>query len=355
MSVAPTISLAIVNHNGAGHLRESLPSVLALDRCFEEILLLDNASTDDSIALFERLSPRGTVVRLSENRSPGAARNAGFRAARSPLVLFMDNDVMLEPDCPERLARALLEHPLALVAAPCVVYAREPQRVQFDGADCHFLGHMVLRNEDVPLAARVEFPATMGSLVTACFMIAKLRWRQGELFDVDFPFYYEDHDFALRARLAGHELHAVPAARVRHGTGTPGLSFRPGGSYGDQRVRTLISGRWQSLIKNFSLRSLIVLGPCLLLYELCQLLGALKKRWFRLWALAFSDVVRLLPSLLRKRRTIQSARRVPDRALLRGGRLPFKPELAGSGPERIALDLLDRMVAGYWSCVRGWL
>ena len=217
----PPISLAIVNHNGANHLRDSLPA--ALDRQFAEILLLDNASTDDSIALFERSSSRGKVIRLPENRSPGAARNAGFRSARGPFVLFIDNDVVLESECAERLAEALLDHPRALASSPCVVYAWEPERIQYDGADCHFLGHMVLRNEDTPLSARTSFSTAMGSLVTACFMIAKERWQGGELFDTDFPFYYEDHDFALRARLAGHELLSVPAARVRHGTGTPGL------------------------------------------------------------------------------------------------------------------------------------
>ena len=120
-------------------------------------------------------------------------------------------------------------------------------------------------------------------------------------------------------------------------------------------MRTLISGRWQTLIKNFSSRTLIVLGPCLLLYEVCQLLGALKKRWFRQWMLAVDDVVKLLPSLLRQRRAIQSARRVPDRVLLQGGRLPFKPGLAASASERNALAVLDRVVAAYWRLVRRWL
>ena len=342
------ISLAIVNHDGARHLHASLPAVVALAADFDEILLLDNASTDDSVAVFQRFVPGGRVVRLAENRSPGMARNAGLEAARSPFVLFMDNDVVLAPDCPRLLAEALAGDSAALLATPRVLYAREPERIQYDGADCHFLGHMILRNEDTPVAQSAVHAPNMGSFVSACFMFARERWHEPELFDPSFAFYYEDHDLGLRARRAGLALRAVPAATVRHGEGTPGLSLRPGGSYGPKRVRTLISGRWQTLLKSFSVRTLSLLAPCLVGYEVLQLVGVLKKGWGREWCAAVGDVVRAAPGLVRKRREIQRSRRVADGALLQGGRLPFKPELPRSTLERVAIRVFEALCAGWW-------
>ncbi len=350
---APTgITLAIVNHDGLRHLKVSLPAALALGTAFDEILLLDNASTDDSVGVFQRLVPDGRIVQLSENRSPGTARNAGFAAARSPFVLFMDNDVSLEADCPRLLAEALAADPAALLATPRVLYAREPERIQYDGADCHFLGHMVPRNEDTLVSRSAVSPPDMGSFVSACFMLARERWRGTELFDPDFAFYYEDHDLGLRARRAGLTLRAVPAARVLHGEGTPGLSLRPGGTYGPKRVRTLISGRWQTLAKSFSARTLLVLAPCLVGYELLQLVGAWRRGWGREWRAAVGDVRRAAPALLRKRREIQRGRRVPDRALLQGGRLPFKPELTRSRLERVTIRAFESLCAGWWRVAR---
>ena len=73
----PRVTLCMINYNGAQHLKRSLPAVRAQPWKFVEVLLVDNASEDDSIAIALELYSRLRIVRLPYNLGPGAARNAG--------------------------------------------------------------------------------------------------------------------------------------------------------------------------------------------------------------------------------------------------------------------------------------
>ncbi len=349
------ITLCIVNHDGAVHLRDSLPCVIGLGSAVDEVLLLDNASMDGGQEVFLSSVPHGRVVQLTENRSPGAARSAGFKAARNDYILFADNDIRLSAAAVQTLASALERRPNAAIAMPRVVLTQRPDRIQYEGAYCHWLGHMILRNEDSPLKAPESAPVLVDSMVSACFMIVRSRWPDAVFFDPGYRFYYEDHDVGVRARLAGRELLAVSDAVVMHGAGTPDLSLRPGGSYAPRRVLTLIEGRWRHLLKNVSTRSLVVLGPGLLAYELAQLAGATAKGWAPHWWRALYNTMQGFKEIRAARSVIQSARRTTDRDLLRGGPVPFRPELAGGRAAKLALAMLNAFCTGYWKIAQRFL
>ena len=346
------ITLCIVNHDGAVHLHDSLPCVIALGQVVDEVLLLDNASTDGSQDFFLKSVPDGRVIQLTENRSPGAARSAGFKAARNDYILFADNDIRLSAASAQTLAAALDRRSNAAIAMPRVILTARPDRIQYEGAYCHWLGHMILRNEDSPLRPAEPVPVPVDSMVSACFMVVRSRWPDATFFDPGYRFYYEDHDVGVRARLAGREILAVADAVVMHGAGTPNLSLRPGGSYAPRRVLTLIEGRWRHLMKNVSTRSLVVLGPGLVAYELAQLAGAAAKGWLPHWWRALRNTLRDFGEIRAVRSAIQGTRRVADRELLRGGPVPFKPELAGGRGSKLALAMLNAFCGAYWKIAR---
>lgn len=341
----------MINYNGEAHLRRSLPAAVARADEFAEILLVDNASTDGSLAFVERNFPMVRILRLPDNRGPGAARNAGIRAAVSDRILMLDNDVELLDGCAERLAAALDARPRAAAAAATVLYAGNRGLVQYDGADHHYLGLMILRNADVPLAERRAEVRTTTSLVTCCFMLDRGRLADAVRFDEDFFIYFDDHDFGLQLRELGHEILSVPDALVLHGEGTENLSIRQLGGYSRLRVLCTIRNRWLLILKHYSARTLLLLAPMLLVYEVAQLAVALRKGWGGVWLEAAGWTLRRLPGILAKRRLVQRQRRLPDREILRGGALPLRPELATSRGERLARHLLDRLAIGYWRLV----
>jgi GT2 family glycosyltransferase len=346
------VSLCVINYNGADYLRASLPAALKQAERFEEILLIDNGSTDRSLDLVEREFPAVRVVRMGENRGAGAARNAGIREARADLILFLDNDVMLLEGCVERLVAALREDPDAIAAAPSVIYAKSPDTIQYCGADNHYLGLMILRAQNTPLAHADPVIRRTESLVTACFLIDRSRLPDDHPFDEIYFYHMEDHDLGVRLRALGHAILAVPQARVLHGEGQAGLSIRRIGKYTPTRVYFLIRNRWLFLLKTYRLRSLILLSPILLFYECAQLAVVVRKGWMREWARAAGWMISEFPTVLDRRKSVQSTRNVPDRELFSDGPIPLRSELAGSRGELAAKRVLDVIAARYWRGVR---
>ncbi|HVG00200.1 MAG TPA: glycosyltransferase family 2 protein [Chloroflexia bacterium] len=350
------LSLVIVNYNGEEHLRDALRSVREAGGEFAEVVLVDNASTDASLCIASEEYPAARVVRLDRNYGPARARNVGLISARHERVLFIDCDVSLTPGCAQTLASALDACPGAVAAMPAVVYNHDREAVQYGGADSHFLGLMSLRDADVPvdeLCGRV--PQPLGSLVTCCFLLDRERWGDLPPFDESFFSLYEDHDFGLRCRVLGHSILSVSGARVYHGAGTEGLSIRRTGRYTSRRVFLLVRNRWQVVLKNYQRRTLVLLLPVLLLYEMFLFAAVLKKGWAREWLRAILWLVRHRQAIMRKRRAVQSARRLPDRDILSGGPLPFTSYVITSRLERLGKRTLDAVANAYWNVARGAL
>ncbi len=353
MTVAAPITLCIINYNGEPYLQRTLLAAQRSSVRFAEVVLVDDASTDRSLELVRACYPEARIVTRERNGGPGAARNDGFRLATRDLILFADNDVELDPECAGRLRAELAARPGALVAMPRVLYAERPDTIQYEGAECHFLGLMMLRHHRTRIDDAPSSSATTGSVVTCAFMVDRSRWQGGPPFDATFIFNLEDHDFGIRSRIMGHTLVTVPTATCLHGDGTPGLSYRGGQVQSPTRVYCLIRNRWRIVLQTYAGRSLLLLAPCLLLYEVFQLAGAAREGWLRSWVRAAGWMLAHPGVTMRRRREVQRSRRAPDRDLLIGGALPFTPGLLTGKVERAVRQGLERLMEWYWGLVRG--
>jgi GT2 family glycosyltransferase len=344
-------TLCMINYNGERFLAASLRAAVAQGERFAELVLIDDASQDCSLDIVRREFPSVRIVRLPENRGPAAARNVAVRAAATDLVVLVDNDVSLADDCVERLLAALAADPEAVIAAPIVLHAHDRGLIQYERPGNHFLGLMSFHRHDVPFVAEDHELREICSLVSACFLIDRTRLPDPELFDEAFFICMEDHDVGVRLRAPGCKILAVPDACCFNGEGTEGLSVRVQGSYSRRKVYLLIRNRWQFLLKNYALRSLLLLAPMLLFYELAQLTVVVKKGWTTEWLRASWWIVRHAPAILEKRRRIQSGRRIPDRDLLSNGPIPFRQELTAGRLERAGRALLNVTATWYWKRV----
>jgi GT2 family glycosyltransferase len=346
----PAVTAVVCNYNGEGYLEECLRSVLAQRP--DEVLLIDDASTDASVALVRARFPEVTVHVLAQNRGPCAARNAGMRAARHAWVLAVDNDAVLEPDVLAKLRAALEAHPEACLAQPRSVHFDEPTRVHYDGGGFHYLGLIALRNFHVPLAeAEGEGVLPADALIGICALLERdvVLARGG--YDEELFYLAEDLDLSLRLRLAGERLLSVEDALVRHRGGTAGLSFR-GGDYPRKRVFLHARNRRAILVKNLRWRTLLVALPGFALYELVWVLFAWLSGELGAQLAGRLAFVRALPRILRARAAVQAQRRLPDRALLVGGPLVLSPSLVARPLARRLARLLDACLRGWWRLVR---
>ncbi len=108
----PLISVIVPVYNVGDYLERCMDSVLSQTYPNFEVVLVDDASTDQSSAVCNACAARDSrvrAVRLSQNRGPSAARNEGIRRARGAYISFVDADDRVEPDLLEKLYESLVQ------------------------------------------------------------------------------------------------------------------------------------------------------------------------------------------------------------------------------------------------------
>jgi GT2 family glycosyltransferase len=347
------ITAVVVNWNGERYLGDCLNALRALDPGVEEIVVVDNGSTDGSLALLERRYAEVRVARLGENLGPAAARNAGMREARTRWVLALDNDVIVPRDLLARLVPVARDDERVAIVQPRSVFRAEPECVHYDGGSFHHAGLIALRNFYVPRGG-AEGAGTVA--VDVAVSLCVLADREALLalggYDESFFILFEDLDLSFRLRARGLEIRSVEDAVVLHDTGTPGISFREGPQYPSRRVFFHSRNRWLFLLKCYRVRTLVVLAPSLLAYEIVWLLFAILQGGGGAWLAGKREVFRRMDEVRTKRHLVQSTRTVPDHALLVAGPLTVTPALRERPLARVVLAVLDGWMRLWFALVR---
>jgi GT2 family glycosyltransferase len=352
--VAPLgpISAVVCNYNGREHLPPCLEALAGQSLALDEVLVVDNASTDGSRELVERAFPAARVIALSENAGPCPARNAGLAAARNEWVLLVDNDAVLAPDALAKLAAAAREFPRAVLLQPRSVVASDPAVVHYDGGRLHYCGLFSLRNFHRPLAAAEGHGALeVEGVVSVALLVQRSVLLEFGGFDPAYFILFEDLDLSLRLRMAGHQLVSVEDALCHHRSGTPGISFRGDVDYPERRAFLHSRNRWLHLLKNHSARALVFGAPALALYELVWFAFTLRSGTAGAYWRGKREVLARLPELRRARRATQARRVVRDRELLVGGPLTVAPQLDRGGAGSFGLRALDRALRAWWTVI----
>ncbi len=342
-----------MNYNGGDRILRCLRALRGQHVPLQEVVVVDNGSTDQSLELIQRMDPGVRIVEMGENRGLPAARNAGLRALESELALSLDCDMYLEPDCVGRLVEAR-ERCGADAVCPRIVLLPESDVVQCDGAWLYFLGTLGLRHAYRPIASLPRDAAPVGACTGGCILLDRQQTLGAHGFEELFFFYFEDLEFSLRLRARGWRFVCEPAAIAYHdrAEGTRGLSFRGKGRYPTRRAYLSMRHRWLSILIHYRSRTLLVLFPALASYEFATLGLAIRRGWFREWAAAWRWLFSQRATIAALRRREQAAKVVSDRELLEAGDLPLAPGLLPSAVERGMAGLLSQLFGTYWKVIR---
>ena len=346
------VSVVVCNYQGERYLDELLDSVERLRGRVDEVLVVDNASTDASREIVARRGGRVRWIDMGRNDGPCPARNAGMRAAKNRWVLALDNDAVCTEDMLDRLCAAAASVPNVAIVQPRSVFAGDRSRVHYDGGAFHYAGLIALRNFYVPLAeAEGRGVVDVDCAVAVALLVDRDAVLAAGGYDETMFILFEDLDLSFRLRAEGRRVMSVEDAIVLHKGGTPGISFRDGPAYPRSRVFFHSRNRWTYMAKCFRVRTLIVAAPGIALYEAVWFVFALAQGGLVDW---FRGKARFLASIghVRRERARLAARRtVPDRELLVGGPLTITPALTG-GVRRLVLGALDRTLRAWWGIAR---
>lgn len=347
------VSVVVCNYQGERYLEDCLAAVRALAGDVDEVIVVDNASTDGGIALVEARFPEVKVIALPLNDGPCPARNAGMRAARNRWVLALDNDAVVTPDMLTKLAAAATTAMDVAIVQPRSVFWSEPTRVHYDGGSFHHAGLISLRNFYIP----VSEAAGSGVVEVDCAVAVALLVDRDALlaqggYDETMFILFEDLDLSYRLRATGKRILSVEDAIVLHKGGTPGISFRAGPRYPGSRVFFHSRNRWTFLAKCLRWRTLVVALPAIAAYECAWFVLALAEGGIGAWFRGKWRFAKLVPRIRKERAHFQTRRVRADRELLVAGPLTVTPSVRSSGVRGLVLRALDFWMSSWWRLVR---
>ncbi len=267
--------IIIPNWNGKRFLKDCLDSLQRQScQCFS-ITVIDNGSSDGSVALLAQDYPEVRVICFPENRGFSVAVNAGIEQATAPWILLLNNDMEVARDCLAELARGVELYPEYDFFALKMINFQ--QRSLLDGA-----GDGVLRGgvgyrlgtmeQDGPPYDRDR--DVFGACAGAALYRRDFFSRVG-LFDSDFFAYLEDVDLNMRASWAGCRCRFLASALVYHiGSATSGSKINP------LTIRLSTRNNLNVLLKNYPLSLIVLYLPVICLYQVAWFCFVLKKKMF---------------------------------------------------------------------------
>jgi GT2 family glycosyltransferase len=330
----PSVTVIVLNYNGLEHLEECFASLTKIDYPSEklDLMLVDNASTDGSVAYIETHYPHVHVVRSEENVGFAAGNNLGARAAIGQYVVFLNNDMWVDSGFVRGLVEAVRSAP-GVVCASAKILSWDGAKFDFVGSSAHFAGYAYQFGLDEPFDPErfVEIRPILFACGGAMIIDRQIFLDVGG-FDEDYFIYYEDLDLGWRLWLLGHQVVFAPEAVVNHRHHGTMKSFS------DYRKRVLFKrNALYSVIKNYSDENLGKILPAILLGTVDGIVaqavrqGRLDLQEYYIKStegsrrsvnyfskdeastlVAMHDVVEHLPQVMEKRRLIQQQRRRSD-------------------------------------------
>lgn len=216
--MAIKISIVIPNYNGRQLLEKNLPKVIvACQNC--EIIVVDDASTDDSVDFIKKFYPQIKLVAHQKNQRFAAACNSGVKAGQGETIVLLNTDV--DPEI--NFLKPLISHfdDLRVFAVGCQEKDIQDGKIILSGRaearfERGFLVHWRANDQNQP----ETFWAAAGSMAVSREKYLKL----GGMDTLFRPAYYEDIDLSWRAKEMGWKVLFEPKSVVNHHHETTNIS-----------------------------------------------------------------------------------------------------------------------------------
>lgn len=211
------VSIVIPTFNGARDLVECLESLKKVNYPNIEIIVVDNASTDDTCQILRRDFPYVRIAQNSRNLGFAEPCNIGIRMAQGELILLLDNDVVVDPNFLGELVSVLEGDPTIGAVGPMMYNYYHRQSIW------HVGGKILLRTGRLRFLGLGEIDAgqygaarVVDYVAGCCLLASKKMYEKIGLLDGDFFAYWEDADWCSRLRKAGFKVVCVPGAKIWH-------------------------------------------------------------------------------------------------------------------------------------------
>lgn len=305
-----SVAVVIVNWNSGAFLDRCLRALESQHYSPQKVIIVDNASSDDSLKAADKTSLNLSIIQLADNAGFAKANNIAVAECTAvDWIATLNADAFPEPDWLAELMQTSEQNPEYVFFASCML--KDGNVELYDGAgDDYFISGLAKRRHYLkPFVAHENVKREVFAPCAAAALYNRKAWEVVQGFDEDFFCFFEDVDLGFRLRLKGYKCLYVPQAVVRHVGG--GLTSKISGTVVMYGHRNLV---W-TFFKNMPLPLMILTLPFHFIINVIsiayfmtqpQRMSLLSGKW---------QAVKGLPRFLAKRKQVQK-NRISSRKLL---------------------------------------
>ena len=217
MNESPSVGIVVINYNSSAFIGEFLDSILRSVYPNARLVVVDSASSDNSLHEIEHRQPNATIIRSRENVGTAGGNNLGATACLEQgldYILFLNNDTTHEPD----FIQILLETADSLtMTVPRVLYSEDHRLISTHAGDFDWnLGLFRNTHHGKPDSAATRQRRCLQTASFCCLLMPAQVFQDTGPLDERFFMYYEETDLLKRALDSGYKLQYVPEAVVYH-------------------------------------------------------------------------------------------------------------------------------------------
>ena len=218
MKVEKLLSIITVNYNGLKDTCELIESLPADDESLE-VIVVDNASTQDEASEIENRFPHVMVIRSDENLGFAGGNNLGIQAAHGKYLFFLNNDTIIhQPSAISHLIKRLESSDEIGIVSPKIRFSWNNQSIQYAGYTP--LSSITLRNKPIGCGeddhGQYDTAHPTPYAHGAAMMVKREVIEQAGMIPECYFLYYEELDWSVMIRRAGYEIWYEPACTVYH-------------------------------------------------------------------------------------------------------------------------------------------
>lgn len=218
------LTVSIVTYNGAGKITKCLQSLHA--QTFEDfdVIVVDNASTDGTLAEVTSIAPEAKIMPMHTNTGFGAGHNLAIRSTESPFILVLNQDIVLHEQALQEMMDAAEAHDEAGAVGPCLYRgegAKPEEIIDTVGLRKSFFYQVTDRGAGKEPTRKLLQAGYLWGVSGACMLLRRtaidsIAYRKtvgtGEYFDESFFMYKEDVDLCARLHRKGWRSWYEPSA-----------------------------------------------------------------------------------------------------------------------------------------------
>ncbi len=306
-----TIAVIVVNYNSGTMLARCLDALSKQNWTKFRTIVVDNASSDGSADVAEKLGPRVQLIRAGSNLGFAAGNNLALRSARDcDWIALLNPDAFPAPNWIECLVATVEAHPDFQFFGCLMRAADAPGLLDGTGDVYHVSGFSWRRDHGIAIEYAHVVPGEIFGPCAAAALYSRPALDEVGGFDESYFCYHEDVDLAFRLRLRGYRCWYEPTAIVDHiGSGISGKRSSFSTYYGH---RNLV---W-TFVKNMPLALLLCLLPLHLIFTMISFVVCALRGQAGILFKAKLEAIKGLSAVWHSRKPIQATRKISSIALL---------------------------------------